>query len=842
MRRESGHVDVRLPDPGEAGTLDDLVERLRALKVWAGDPSFAVITDRVNTAWTADGRPAAELAGKTTVVDVFRRGRRRLSADLVVAVVRALHPDTGYVAQWRQALRLVSGESAAAVPVRVRDTLPTDLAEFTGRGTELSRLTGGVHVIAGMAGVGKTRLAVHAAHRLGRDRPYDQVLFVNLRGFHPDRTQPPADPTAVLDGFLRLLGVPGPEIPPGLPERVALYRRRLEPLRALIVLDDAADVEQVRPLLPPGDRSTVLITSRRNLTGLPGAAHLPVEVFSPGEARHLLTRATPDVPAGDDPGAAARIAERCGRLPLALGLIAGHMRARPGWTLTDHADWLDERHQGGRLDAGVELALDLSYQHLPDELRRLLRLLALHPGQDLDAYAAAALTGDGGMPAIRAALDRLCADHLLREESAGRYTFHDLVRAYAAARARDEERPADRRSAQSRLYDHYLTTAGLAMDLLYPADAAQRPPVPPLTTPGPDLTDVDQARLWLDTERPTLMAVAETAPTHTVRLARTLYFYFNGVHITEAVTLHEHAVRAARDGGDPGELAHALTDLGIASRRAGRYDAAARHSAQALPLFQRSGHRAGQARALINLGVVEERTGEHTSAEQRFRQVVALARETGDRSGEAGALGHLGDLLRLLDRLDEAIECYRQALEIFREMGNRAGEGAAYGALGRLASRSGRFEEAVTWFRQGLALLRQAGNRLGEAYMLDGLGVAHTRLGRPAEAMILHEQALAMIAESDDHEFEMWVLNGLGEAAQAAGRAADAIGHHSAALERAVVVGIREQEARAHAGLGRAHHTLGDRARTADHCRRALEIHPGLPGADEIRDLMAASG
>jgi hypothetical protein len=365
-------------------------------------------------------------------------------------VVAALHPDVGYVTQWRQALRVIGGEIRAASQVRVQDRLPPDLAGFTGRTTELDRLRQALHhgyqdggavvisAIAGMAGVGKTQLAIHAGHLLARDHPFDRVLFVNLRGFHPNPAQPPADPADVLDGFLRLLGVPGQQVPHDLPGRTAAYRGRLAGTRTLIVLDNAASEEQVRPLLPETPSCPVLVTSRRSLTALHRATHLTVDVFTPDEAVAFLTRAAPEVPVGEDPHAPARIARRCGYLPLALGLVTAHIRGTPGWTLTDHADRLDERHHNRRLDTGVELALDLSYQHLPANQQRLLRLAALHPGQDLDVHAAAALA-DSDLATARTHLRHLCRNHLLQQNTPGRYTFHDLVRAYATSRASDED-------------------------------------------------------------------------------------------------------------------------------------------------------------------------------------------------------------------------------------------------------------------------------------------------------------------------------------------------------------------------------------------------------------------
>src|SRR5689334_17539122 len=288
---------AELPDPAQAGSTDDLVERLRLLKVWAGDPSYEMIKDRVNAAWTAAGRPASELARRSTVASIFTPGRRRFNPDLVIAVVEALHPDVGYMNQWAQALRVVGGEAEPVAQVRVWDSLPPDLESFTGRAGELDRLraamrTGDAVVISaleGMAGVGKTQLAVHAGHRLMRERAVDRVLFVNLRGFHPDAAQPPADPAAVLDGFLRLLGMPGQQIPPGLAARAAAYRERLTGSRTLVVLDNAATADQVRPLLPAVAGCLTLVTSRRNLADLKPAAQLAVEAFTPDEALAFLT-------------------------------------------------------------------------------------------------------------------------------------------------------------------------------------------------------------------------------------------------------------------------------------------------------------------------------------------------------------------------------------------------------------------------------------------------------------------------------------------------------------------------------------------------------------------------
>jgi Flp pilus assembly protein TadD len=801
-----------LPDPGPAGTLDGLVERLRLLKVWAGDPSYESIKDHVNTAWAGAGRPAGELVGKTTVVNCFRPGRRRLNPELVVAVVRALHPDAGYVAQWRQALRVIGGHTEAASQVRVQDRLPQDLDGFIGRAAELDRLRGAlsragpdggavvVSAITGMAGVGKTQLAVHAGHLLDREKRFDRVLFVNLRGFHPDPAQPPADPAAVLDGFLRLLGVPGHQIPHDLPVRAAAYRRRLAGTRTLVVLDNATGADQIRPLLPDTPGCLVLVTSRRGLTDLRPAVHLTVDLFTPADSRAFLTWAAPDVPVGADPDALARIARRCGHLPLALGLVAAHIRGTAGWTLTDHADRLDERHHQRRLDTGVQLALEESHEHLPAGQQRLLRLAALHPGQDFDAYAGAALTG-GDLPAAETHLRDLCRDHLLQQNTTGRYTFHDLVRAYASSRTSDVDPPLERRAALTRLFDYYLASTCTAMDTLYPAETDRRPRIPAPGTPTPDLTDPDTARGWLDTERPTLVAVAaHTAthgwPTHATRLSTTLFRYLTSGHHADALTIHGHGHHAASQSGDPAGRAHTLANLGGAHLWLGRLEPAADCYHESLHLFRQLGDPAGQARPLSGLGIVEMQRGRYQRAADRFGQALALCRQVGDRNGEAYALDNLGRAETLLGRYGPAAGHLQQAVTLFRRLGNRTGEG----------------------------------------WTLDTFGAHHIRLGQPAQAAGHYRQALAILREIGDRTGEADALNGLGEAAHTTSPA-DALTHHTAAYTIAVDVGERDQQARAHTGLGHAHRSLGDPATARYHYQQALTLYAdlGVPGADQIR-------
>lgn len=836
---------VEPPDPGAATTLDDLVVRLRLLRAWAGSPSYERITGRVNEAWTASGRPPGDMVGKTTVVDCFRPGRRRVNTDLVVAIVQALHPDVGYAAHWRQALRVIGGETCSASQVRVEDRLPPDLPGFTGRAHELDRIvradgTAAVFAVVGMAGVGKTRLAVHAGHVLARER----VLFVNLRGFSPDPAQPPADPDAVLDGFLRLLGTPGHQIPHSRAARVAAYRRRLEGTRTLVVLDNAADGDQVAPLLPDTPDCLVLVTSRRRLDGLGAATHLPIDVFSPAEARTFLASAELAAPDGPDPDAAARIAARCGHLPLALGLVAAHIRRASGWTLTDHADRLDERHHARRIDAGVELALDLSYRHLAAARQRALRLVALHPGQDLDGYAAAALVGSD-RPALQAELDGLCRDHLLQVAGPGRYTLHDLVRAYATTRSGDEDSPSDRRAARTRLFDYYLATAAAAMDVLHPAEAHLRPRVAPPSTPVPVLADPDDARAWLDGERPNLVAVAEHCathgwPAHTTRLSSSLFRYLHGGYLADALAIHTSAHNAARLTGDLVEQAHALKNVGVAHSRLGRNELAAEHLREALTLFRQADDIAGLAGALKNAGNVENLLGHHEQSVAYRRQALECYRQLGDRSGEGAVLGNLGVGEARRSRYGPAIDYFEQALAICRSAGAQDDEAWVLNNLGDTEVRAGRHGPAAPHLQQALTLFRRLGNRSGEAWTLNSIGELHAGLDQPAEATGHYRQALAIFVETGDRDGEAWAHNDLGAAARADHRLTDALRHHAAAHAIALETGDRHQQARALTGLGRTRHLLADASRAREHYEDALALYTelDLPEADEIRAVL----
>jgi DNA-binding SARP family transcriptional activator/Tfp pilus assembly protein PilF len=756
------------------------------------------------------------------------------------------------------------GAGSASSPAGVPRELPGTAAHFTGREGELAVLAGlldrggeqtpgtvVISAIGGTAGVGKTALAVHWAHQVA-DRFPDGQLYVNLRGYDPDQLVPAAD---ALAGFLRALGVPGPDIPPEPDERAARYRSLLAGRRMLVVLDNARSVEQARPLLPGTPACVTLVTSRDSLAGLvarDGAVRLDLDLLPTADAVSLL-RALIGQRADADPGAAEALAAQCCRLPLALRVAAELAAARPAIPLAGLVDELaDQQRRLDLLDAGgdsrtaVRNVFSWSYRHLDPAAARMFRLLGLHPG--LDRYAAAALTGTTVKQARRV-LDVLTRAHLTQLAGPGRHSMHDLLRAYAAEQAIAHNSEAEQQAALTRLFDHYLHTAAVAMDTLFPAERHRRPGIPPPAIPGPAVADPADARAWLDAERATLVAVAvHTAshgwPGHATRLAGILFRYLDtGGHYPEAIVIHTHARHAARDIGDSAAEATALTSLGAVDWRQSRYPQAVGHFGQALAICRETGDRAGEARALGNLGLVDFQQGRYPEASGHFGQALAICRETGDQSGEARALGNLGDIDIRLGRYPQAARRHRQALVVCHRTGDRPGKARALGNLGDIDIRLGRCQQAADHYHQALALFRETGDRIGEASTLGNLGVVDFQQGRCEQAAAHFRQALAVCHETGDRSGEAQALNGLGETFLATGRAADARAQYAAALSVTTQSGEKYEQARAHNGLAHACHAAGDPGQARRHWKEALTLYTSLGAleTDQVRAHLATT-
>ena len=709
-------------------------------------------------------------------------------------------------------------------PAVVPRELPGDANTFIGRTAELAELDGlltvgdepgrgsaavVISVVAGSAGVGKTALAVHWGHRVRDAFPGGQ-LYVNLRGYDPGE---PVTPVDVLARFLRSLGVADRDIPADADERAASYRSLLDGRRMLVVLDNAATVEQIRPLLPGTRSCVVVVTSRDSLAGLVarhGAQRLDVDLLPLTDATALLRELIgPQV--DTDPTATATLAGQCARLPLALRVAAELAAARPAMglpqlvaELTDEQRRLDLLDAGGDARTGVRAVFSWSYRHLPEDAARAFRLIGLHPGPDVDALATAALTG---ATAERAGdlLRLLARGHLIHAAGSGRYAMHDLLRAYAEYLATEAEGHA----ALTRLFDYYLAAAAAAMNTVAPAERNHRPGIPLPATPLPDMADQAAARAWLDGERAVLVGAAGyTAsrgwPGHATRLSAILWRYLGAGYYTEAVAVHTHACRAARQAGDRAAEAYALKNLGLIDVRLGRYPRAAGYLKRALALFRETGDRLGEGLALINLATGDCRRGRYPQAAARGQRALALFREIGDRLGEAHALNSIGLVHWRQGRYERAADLFRRARTLYRDIGDLSNEAHALSNLGMISGRLGRYPHADDCLQGALALFREIGYRTGEATTLTDLGSVACQQGIYHAAWDYQLQALALFREIGERAGEAEALNGLGEVLLATAEPGEAIAKHTAALALASRIGDKHEEARARDGLDAA--------------------------------------
>jgi DNA-binding SARP family transcriptional activator/tetratricopeptide (TPR) repeat protein len=777
--------------------------------------------------------------------------QRMLSADPALAVTEPARP-----MEDEPQRRVTPRELPPAVPgFTGRSAALRALTRLLGRPDEHARRAVVISVIAGTAGVGKTALAVHWAHQATGHFP-DGQLYVNLRGYDPGQPMPAAD---ALAGFLRSLGMPGQDVPPEAEERTARYRSLLAGKRVLIVLDNAVSAEQVRPLLPGTSACTVVVTSRDALAGLvarDGAARLDLDVFPLEEAVALL-RTLIGARVDAEPGAAAELADQCCRLPLALRVAAELAASRPAMPLAglagelaNHRTRLDLLAAGGDRHTEVRTVLSWSCRDLDADAARTFRLLGLHPGPSIEPYATAALTG-ATVPRASQALAVLARSHLILPAKPGRYDMHDLLRGYARELTATLDTEAEKHAARTRLFDHYLHTAAVAMDTLFPGERHRRPRIPPPPTPAPPVTDSAAALAWLDAERATLVAVTvHTAshgwPAHATRLAATLFRYLDsGGHYPEAITIHSQACLAARRTGDPAAEAEALTSLGVLDLRQGyRPQAAAAHLQQGLALFRQAGDRSGEVRALGNLGILSLQLGRYEQASGYLQQALALFRETGDQAGEARALATLSTIDFQQGRYEKATGHIHRTLALFREAGDRTGEAHALSSLGEVDLRQGNCRQAAGHLGQALALFREIGSRSGEARALTGLGDAALRKGRYEQAADYHRHSLAVCREIGYQSGEVTALNGLGAVFLATGRSSDARAQYAAALSMTTQSGEKYEQAHAHNGLAHAYHAAGDPGQARRHWNEALILYTSLraPETDQVRARLATTG
>jgi tetratricopeptide (TPR) repeat protein/transcriptional regulator with XRE-family HTH domain len=737
-------------------------------------------------------------------------------------------------------------------------TLPRDIASFTGRQGELAQLMRalaaaaagggvvGIHAIDGMAGIGKTTLAVHAAHRLAPGFP-DGQFFLPLHAHTPG--QRPVDPADALASLLLTAGVAASQIPPGLEARAARWRDHVAGRKILLVLDDAAGHDQVRPLMPGTAGSLVLVTSRRRLAALEDAAVVSLDVLSAVEAVALLARLAgrPELGCGVAP--AGEITRMCGYLPLAIGMLASQLRHHPAQTAAGLAAELaaarDRLSVMRAENLSVAAALDLSYQDLSPVQQRLFRRLGLHPGPTIDAYAARALDGTS-LEEARRHLNELYDQHLIDEPAApGRYRLHDLLREHASSLAAADD-PADSAAATGRLLDYYLHTAVVAGRHFASWAGYRRPQPGRPPADAPDLSTLEQAAAWLETDRPNLHAAADHAAAagrhlHAVQIPAAMSgFLLAHGHMDQHEALHRTALAAARQEDDLAGQATALVELGLLAWLTGDHPAAVSSAARALALYRDIGDMPGQANALNQLGVAQKLSGDYHAAAASHQQSLALARTIGDRLAEADALNNLGRVQQLAGDYPASTSSQQQSLALFREIGDRLGQAVALNDLGVVQEETGNYPAAAASQQEALTLFRDLGNRFGQAVALNEIGLVQQLTGDYQAAAASHQQALELHRDLGVWRGQAEALNSLGELSSRTSDTQKARERHARALAIARDIGLPLEEARALEGIGHSYLQDGNTEEGTAHLTQALAIYRriGAPAARHVQETL----
>lgn len=831
----------------------------------AAEPLRERLHELLMLALYADGQQAEAMSA-------YQHARRVLKAELGTepgAALQELHQ------QILTGQPVVAGKAQAdtAPPVSqigdrpVPRELPGDVAAFTGRSAELAALdklllaqldsdhqttAAVISAVSGTAGVGKTALAIHWAHRAAPHFP-DGHLHVNLRGYDPRQ---PLTASDALARFLRALGVPGQEIPAEEAERAARYRSLLTGRQMLILLDNAATVDQVRPLLPGHSDCRVLVTSRDSLAGLvarDGAKRLDLDLLPLDDAVALLRDLVGEA-AEADAAAVTKLAEQCARLPLTLRIAAEFAATRPTTPLADLVtDLADEQTRLDLLDTdgdphtAVRAVFSWSCESLDEDSARTFRLAGLHPGADFELYAVAALT-DMTLERARRALDVLTRAHLMQPAAPGRYGMHDLLRSYARELAAAHDGGTDSGAALTRLFEYYLAASARATDVLF--GIQQAPESGRLSFNGylPVLSDPATARAFLASERANLVAITVHSSEHAqpalaTRIAAALTRYLHdGSYYPEGMLIFDSALHAARRTGDRSAEAQSRMGLGTLSFRQGRLHEAGAHIQEALAICRAAGDLTGQARAVANLGSVEFERGSYDRAAAYYHQALDLFEATGNNPARALALANLGAIHARQGRNDESADHYQQALALCEEAGDVIGAALYLDNLANARRRQNRLNEAADLHAQALARYRQVGNKPGEASALNGLGSLAMDKGDYQQAIDYQLQALELYREVGSRSGETEVLYDLGQVCVAMGEPAEAAARFSASLGLATQVGDKFQQARAHDGLARTHLTRATADQARQHWQLALTLFTevGTPEAQEVRAQLAA--
>ncbi len=768
------------------------------------------------------------------------------------------------------------------------DTLPPETVEFVGRGEELGLLTGSrgdtprVGVIEGMPGVGKTALAIHAARVVAGQYP-DGMFYLNFHTHDPGR--PSLDAAEALHRLLRMMTAPTTPIPDAIGERAALWRAQLSRRRAVVILDDAARHDQIRPLLPVAGRCLILITTRRKLPDLEGASALTLDVLSHDDAITLFRRMAGKDSTHDEDEVAAAV-RLCGRLPLAIQLTAGRLARDYPPRLADLVEELSQSpaRLGGPGAASPELmsAFDLSYRALEPDHQRLFRRLGVSPCAHVSLQAAAALDG-GTLAEAEKALAALLDHHLLARAPAGQYRFQDLIRGYAAVRAAREDPEPEQRQAVGRLLDYYLHTADQADRVLLPFRRRMPASVTQPSAASPALGTQENAAAWLESEWRNILQAAQHAGRHEwkQKCADLTHVLAGFVEIRaywdEAIAAHTLALQACRDLVDPARIAQASLELSEVSQQTGRHEATLPLAEDAAAIYRSLADRRGEAEALDQIGMAHQRAGRFREAlayyhearilyrdteDQRgvantlshsgvacwhlgrypdamahLHDALSLYRDIEDRRGEAKTLNNLGKMQLYLGYHRDALECYQQSLKIFSEIGGAKNEAILYHNIGSVYDYKGSYEEGLAAYRRALAIYRDIGDLPDEADVLNDIGAIYQRAECYDEALIYHEKARVIAEEIGNLSQQVIALRRIADVRRGSGRYDEAFDHYHTALRLAREIGDPYEEAKILEGI--AETTLSTQRPHPARIlfRQALDIFErlGVPEAESAR-------